>query len=87
MIWCGRNESNPAPEIVDQGIQKIAAELDPTRLYHRNSADGRGVRSGGPYRWREPRAFYMFGEAFKTEIGSVSIPTIESIHAMMPAKD
>jgi hypothetical protein len=87
VIWCGRNESNPAPEIVDQGIQKIAAELDPTRLYHRNSADGRGVRSGGPYRWREPRAFYTFGEAFKTEIGSVSIPTIEAIHAMMPAKD
>jgi beta-mannosidase len=86
-IWCGRNESDPAPEAVDAGIQEIAAELDPGRLYHRNSADGRGVRSGGPYRWREPREFYTFGEAFKTEIGSVSIPTIEAIHAMMPEKD
>lgn len=87
VIWCGRNESDPAPKAVDLGIQKIAAELDPTRLYHRNSADGRGVRSGGPYRWREPRAFYTFNEAFKTEIGSVSIPTLESVHAMMPQKD
>ncbi|MGD0462044.1 MAG: sugar-binding domain-containing protein [Tepidisphaeraceae bacterium] len=86
-IWCGRNESNPAPESVDRGIQKIAAELDPARLYHRNSANGRGVRSGGPYRWREPREFYTFTEAFKTEIGSVSIPTLEAIHAMMPRKD
>ncbi len=29
----------------------------------------------------------MFDEAFKTEIGSVSVPTIESIHGMMPEKD
>jgi Tol biopolymer transport system component len=87
VIWCGRNESDPAPEAVDVGIQKIAAELDPTRLCHRNSADGRGVRSGGPYRWREPREYYSFIEAFKTELGSVSIPTIETIHAMMPQKD
>ncbi len=88
VIWCGRNESDPAPKAVDLGIQKLAAELDPTRLYHRNSAAGQGAHSGGPYRWREPRAFYTFNnEAFKTEIGSVSIPTIESIRAMMPAKD
>ena len=87
VIWCGRNESYPAPAAVDEGIRKIMAEEDTTRLYHPNSADGRGVRSGGPYLWRTPRLFYVFGEAFKTEVGSVSIPTIEAIHAMMPAKD
>jgi Tol biopolymer transport system component len=87
VIWCGRNESDPAPEVIDRRIQQIAAELDPSRLYHRNSADGRGVRSGGPYRWREPREFYIYTEAFKTEIGSVSVPTLESIHAMMPEMD
>ncbi len=86
-IWCGRNESDPAPEAVDVGIQRIAAELDPGRLYHRNSSDGRGVRSGGPYSWRQPRQFYRIDTAFKTETGSVSIPTIESIHAMLPQKD
>ena len=87
VIWCGRNESNPAPASVDFGIARIVASLDPTRLYHRNSAEGRGVHSGGPYSWRPPRAFYRFNEAFKTEIGCVSIPTLESIHAMMPEKD
>jgi beta-mannosidase len=87
VIWCGRNESDPAPRSVDMGIKQIVADLDPTRLYHRNSADGRGVRSGGPYSWRTPRSFYTFNEAFKTEVGSVSVPTLEAIHAMMPQKD
>jgi hypothetical protein len=63
------------------------AELEPTRLYQANSADGRGVNSHGPYHWRTPREFYVFNEAFKTEIGSVSVPTLESIHGMMPEKD
>ena len=87
VIWCGRNESDPAPAAVEEGIARIMAEEDPTRLYHPNSAQGRGVRSGGPYCWRTPRSFYVFGEAFKTEVGSVSVPTIEAIHAMMPAED
>jgi len=87
-LWCARNEGNPPPEI-DRGIQKIMAELEPQRLYQRNSADGRGVRSGGPYSWRAPAQFYTFPvtEAFKTELGSVSIPTLQAIQAMMPEKD
>ena len=30
-IWCGRNESDPAPKEIDDDIQKIMAELDPSR--------------------------------------------------------
>ena len=91
-LWCGRNESNPEPAAVAQGIAKITAELDPARFYQPNSADGRGVRSGGPYSWRTPREFYAGPrngalEPFKTELGSVSIPTLEAIQAMMPKKD
>jgi beta-mannosidase len=93
VLWCGRNEGDPAPAAVADGIRKIMAELEPARLYHPNSNDGRGVRSGGPYSWRPPAAFYAFPdsgprtEAFKTELGSVSVPTLEAVHAMMPAKD
>ncbi|WP_394835248.1 hypothetical protein LVJ94_52995 [Pendulispora rubella] len=88
-LWCGRNEGDPEPAAIDEGIQRIMSELDPQRLYQPNSSDGRGVRSGGPYSWREPRKFYEFPpeEAFKTEIGSVSIPTLEAVQAMMPEKD
>ena len=59
------------------------------RLYQSSSSGGLGVHSGGPYRWHPPREFYVFAdsEAFKTEIGSVSIPTWESMQAMMPEKD
>ncbi len=86
VLWCARNEGNP-PKKIDDALRTLMAELEPTRLYQANSADGRGVKSGGPYHWRTPREFYVFDEAFKTEVGSVSVPTLESIHGMMPEKD
>jgi hypothetical protein len=85
-LWCARNEGDPPPAI-GGGIQKLIRELDPIRLYQPSSTSGRGVNSGGPYYWRTPREFYTFGEAFKTEIGSMSVPTLEAVQAMMPEKD
>ncbi len=85
-IWCGRNEGFPPPNIND-GLIKLMAELEPTRLYQPSSTSGHGVHSGGPYFWRTPQEYYKFGEAFKTEIGSVSVPTLEAVHAMMPKVD
>jgi beta-mannosidase len=85
-VWCARNEGYP-PKALDDQLKVIMAKLDPTRLYQSNSADGRGVHSGGPYYWRSPRFFYDINESFKTETGSVSVPTIESIQGMMPEKD
>jgi hypothetical protein len=86
VLWCARNEGYP-PKKIDDALRILMTELEPTRLYQANSADGRGVNSHGPYHWRTPREFYVYDEAFKTEIGSVSVPTIESIHGMMPEKD
>ncbi len=85
-VWCARNEGYP-PKELDDTLKRLMSRLDPTRLYQSNSADGRGVSSHGPYYWRSPRFFYAFNESFKTETGSVSIPTIESIQGMMPQKD
>ena len=102
VLWCGRNEGYPAPAAVADGLKQIMAELETSRLYHPNSNDGRGVRSGGPYSWRTPREYFLSRagrgagapppspanlEPFKTELGSVSIPTLEAVQAMMPAKD
>ena len=87
VLWCARNEGNPPPEI-DAALRKLLSELDPARLYQPSSTDGGGVRSGGPYFWRTPREFYtVTDDYFKTETGSVSVPTLESIHGMMPQKD
>jgi mannosylglycoprotein endo-beta-mannosidase len=85
-VWCARNEGNP-PKKLDEALAAQMAKLDPTRLYQSSSTEGRGVSSHGPYYWRSPRFFYQINEAFKTETGSVSIPTIESIQGMMPNKD
>ena len=85
-VWCARNEGYP-PKALDDQLRALMAQLDPTRTYQSNSADGRGVSSHGPYYWRAPRYFYAFNEAFKTETGSMSVPTIESIEGMMPEKD
>ncbi|MDE1177553.1 MAG: glycoside hydrolase family 2 TIM barrel-domain containing protein [Edaphobacter sp.] len=86
VVWCARNEGYP-PKELDDTLKGLMVKLDPTRLYQSNSADGRGVSSHGPYYWRSPRFFYYITEAFKTETGSVSVPTIESIQGMMPQKD
>jgi beta-galactosidase/beta-glucuronidase len=86
-VWCARNEGFP-PQSIDQELRKLMGELEPTRRYQPSSTDGAGVRSGGPYYWRRPSEFYKItDDYFKTETGSVSVPTLESIHGMMPRKD
>ncbi len=85
-VWCARNEGYP-PKELDDMLKELMGKLDPSRLYQSNSADGRGVSSHGPYFWRSPRYYYAFNESFKTEVGSMSVPTIESIQGMMPQKD
>jgi beta-galactosidase/beta-glucuronidase len=85
-VWCGRNEGRP-PENINNGLQKLMDELEPARHYQPSSTDGHGVHSGGPYRWRTPQEYYSVDAPFKTEIGSVSVPTLEAVQAMMPQKD
>jgi hypothetical protein len=86
VIWCGRNEGAPPPEI-DRGIAEMVNQLDPDRYYQSSSTAGNGIVSGTSYSWREPRLFYGNYPAFNTEIGSASIPTLEAIQAWMPQKD
>ena len=86
MLWCARNEGFP-PKEIDEPLSKMLTELDGSRLYQPSSTSGRGVHSGGPYRWQPPVAYYRIDAPFKTELGSVSVPTIESIHGFMPEKD
>ena len=93
-IWCGRNEQTP-PKYIDDALRGLLVELDSARWYQSNSGGGFGANSGGPYEWQAPEDFYGFSESkkfnkketFKTEIGAISIPTLESIQGMMPAKD
>jgi beta-mannosidase len=87
VVWCGRNEGAPPPQI-DRGNAQIIKDLDQTRYYQSSSTAGNGVVSGGGgYGWRTPLRFYSTFPAFNTEVGSASIPTLEAIQAWMPEKD
>jgi hypothetical protein len=86
-VWCGCNEGYPSPAVIATGDSNLIATLDPGRWYQPNSSTGSGVLSYGPYNWQPPRAYYNVDAPFKDEIGSVSIPTLEAIHAMMPSND
>ncbi len=85
-VWCARNEGYP-PKVIDDRLRALMAELEPARLYQPSSTAGHGVNSGGPYFWRVPRRYYHITEAFKTETGSMSVPTLESIQGMLDPKD
>jgi hypothetical protein len=86
-VWCARNEGFP-PKEIDDRLRVLMAELEPTRRYQPSSTSGAGVRSHGPYSWRTPREFYKItDDFFKTETGSMSVPTLESVYGMMPQKD
>jgi hypothetical protein len=85
-VWCARNEGYP-PKEIDDALRVMMAKLEPRRLYQPSSTEGRGVRSHGPYHWRTPSEYYKVEEAFKTETGSMSVPTMESVQGMMPQKD
>ncbi len=86
-VWCARNEGFP-PKEIDDRLRVLMSELEPTRRYQPSSTSGAGVRSHGPYYWREPREFYkVTDDFFKTETGTMSVPTLESIKGMMPEKD
>jgi hypothetical protein len=87
-LWCARSEGDPPPEI-NGVLQRLMAELEPSRLCLVSSNASRGIDSRGPLYWRPPREFYTFdtNDTFETATGSISIPTLESIHNMMPQKD
>ncbi|MGA2249621.1 glycosyl hydrolase 2 galactose-binding domain-containing protein [Terracidiphilus sp.] len=87
MLWCARNEGFP-PKEIDDRLRVLMAELEPTRRYQPSSTSGGGVRSNGPYHWRTPREYYKIGDDFfKTETGTMSVPTLESVHGMLDKKD
>jgi len=86
-VWCARNEGFP-PKEIDDALRVLMTELEPMRMYQPSSTEGHGVQSHGPYHWRTPREFYLIEkDYFKTETGTMSVPTLESVHGMLPKKD
>ncbi len=85
-IWCGRNEG-PPPAIINSALNAMAQDLDGTRYYQPGSSFA-GVQSGGPYGYVDPAFYFQPGcNGFKTEIGTVSVPTVDSLRSTMPESD
>ncbi len=85
-LWCGRNEGMPPPAI-EAGLRAMTKSLDGTRFYQSHSAALNGVSGGGPYGQVPFGRYFGVGDAFHTEVGAPSIPTLESIEGMMPKAD
>lgn len=87
VIWNPRNEGY-APEYIDKALAAMIAREDGTRHYTPNSTHC-NLRPSGPWNYYKDKGWYyrerVFG--FNTEQGTTSIPTRESILAMMAPVD
>jgi hypothetical protein len=85
-IWCGRNEGIPAPA-VNEGMEALIRDLDGTR-YYMPSSRLINLQMSGPWQHGEPVDFFTTrARGFSTELGLPSVPTIETMRAMMPTAD
>jgi beta-galactosidase/beta-glucuronidase len=86
-LYCGRNEGNPPP-VLNEGLEKLVASLDPEIRYIPNSASG-VVSGGGPYHLM-PVKFYFDQRAtakLHSELGMPNIVSLDSLRQMMPVAD
>lgn len=85
-IYCARNESHPFPPF-DQAIEHYVDSLDNSRFFIQSTHEYPVNSNSGP--WHLPdNTTQLFREAggFQTERGLPSVPTLESMKAMIPAK-
>jgi len=93
-LWCGGNEW-PAPEDVDRALKtRIMPRLDPTRLFASYSTDTLFTRNtiggvgDGPYGIQEIEWFFSNRSTpFNPELGSVGLPEVEALRAIMTEDD
>jgi len=83
-LWCTANETLPKDPILTE-MPKMAEELDGTRMFLHCSTQTPPTNGDGPYDTR-PASFYFrdFAHGFRPEIGSPTIPAVESMRRMMP---
>jgi hypothetical protein len=85
-LYCGRNEGKP-PADLDAAMSQATGELDGTRYYIPDSADGL-VTGRGPYEPKRPAWYFQNkGKSFHSELGIVCVPSVETMRLMMPEKD
>jgi len=84
-VWCGENEAVP-PAPLDVLLPEAISELDGTRLYVAAS-NCDGVHGGTTYMIQDPAWFFGHAKGFVTEIGTQTVPNIESMRRMMKEEE
>lgn len=85
-VWCPRNEGY-APDFLEEKLYSMVLKEDGTRHYHGNSRIMNSRRSG-PWGFIDPMKYYdelAFG--FNTELGTLSVPTAETIRKFIAKED
>jgi len=86
-VWGARNEGYPSL-ILEDSIRNVLAKEDPSRHYQPSSI-GLNLRYSGPWNYQTDQKKYFTEHAtgFNTELGTVSVPTAESMKKMMVKED
>ena len=93
VLWCGRNEGVPQPEL-NEGLIRLLAKEDGTRYYSPGS-NRINLRNSGPYAYRDLTFYYgnkqasSYGDnsGFSVELGVSSLSTLEGLKAQMAPAD
>ena len=85
-LWCAANETAPQDPILTE-MPRLAEELDGTRIFLQFSTQIPPTDGDGPYETK-PATFYFndFARGFRPELGSATIPAVETMRRMMPFK-
>ncbi len=93
-LWCGGNETLPAPDILKALQEDIFPRYDPDRYFLEMSTSSKlmtnpyGGTGDGPYGIREPaNIFTERSFPFNPETGSIGIPNYEGLQRIIPADE
>ena len=85
-IWIGRNEGVPQPYL-NNGLAKLARELDGTR-YYAGSSNRVNLQDSGPYSYREPEDYFTkLSHGYAVEVGTPSFSTLDAFKAAIAPVD
>jgi hypothetical protein len=84
VLWCAANESMPEDPMLSE-MPKMAEALDGTRLFLESSIQIPPTNGDGPYDTRPPSYYFKdLARGFRPELGSATLPAVESMRRMMP---
>jgi len=82
VVWCGRNEGIP-PVWLNEPLAASLKSLDASRIYIPQSRYEK-LMGSGPWTYKDPKWYYeTHSKGFCTELGINSIPTVDSLKAML----